>query len=160
VIFEPFESAPYRISRVEIGRVGAVQYIRTFWWILTGIPICGLLLLFFFRSTFGVLFGSLLLLWPITIPGRIILLTWKSAQKLTQQTTARVTEEAIYLSPPMGTGTRIPASWIKKIWAFGDILVVEGRLLNFVLIRKSAFTADQIQTMMQTFRTRRLMPKP
>lgn len=135
----PIQSAPYRISRVELGRVGALQYIRSFWWILISVPISGILILLFMTDSLSHLMGIMFLLWPLTIPGRVIAVTWRKARKLTESTTAEFKSDGLYLMPNDGIGTRVPWDWMRKVWQFGDIYVIEGRILQFIPVRKSAF---------------------
>lgn len=145
-----FSSKEFRISRTELARAGTLQYLRTFWFFLVGIPISGVLLLLFLKSPVGFAAGTLCLLWPISIPGRILTVSWKKSSKLNRPTVADVSKSEIILRTPDGaTGTRIPRDWVKKVWVFGDLFVIEGRQLNFVLIRKSAFTAGEQDQFLQ-----------
>ena len=87
--------------------------------------------------------GYMCLLWPLTIPGRIILVTWKRSKKLLCPTTAIFRSDGLYLRTNEGSGTRFPWQWTRKYWEFGDIFVFEGKVLQFVMVRKSAFTPEQ-----------------
>ena len=84
------ESEPFRITRLELARTGALQYIKTFWFILAGVPLAGILLLIFMPSKFGIAFGLLFLAWPLTIPGRVALVSWQKGNLLLKPTLVRL----------------------------------------------------------------------
>ncbi len=137
-------SQPYRISRTELARTGAVQYIRTFWFLLIGIPITGICLFVFIHTRLGLAAGTVCLLWPISIPGRILIVSWRKTGVLQGQTVAEVsTHEMVIKSFDGSKGTRIPRHWLRKFWTFGDLYVLEGGRFQFVLVRRSAFTPQQ-----------------
>lgn len=133
-------SEPFRITRLELARTGALQYIKTFWFILAGVPIAGILLLIFMPSKFGIAFGLLFLAWPLTIPGRVALVSWQKGNLLLKPTIAEITPNAILLrDEDSGKGIRVPNDWIRKVWTYADLYVIEGQRFKFVMLRKSAF---------------------
>lgn len=140
--------------RTELARAGTLQYLRTFWFFLIGVPISGVLLLIFLHSPVGLFAGTLCLLWPISIPGRILSVSWKKSSKLNSPTIAELNENELLLRSVDGaTGTRIPAHWVRNVWEFGDLYVVEGKRLNFVLVRKSAFKPAEQAQLLQILRS-------
>lgn len=137
------ESKPFRITRLELARTGAIQYLKSFWFILIGIPIAGIFLLIFMPNSFGKAFGTLFVLWPLTIPGRMAAVSWQKGNDLLQPTVAAVTSEEVLLRPTNGNkGTRVPNDWIRKVWTYADLIVIEGYRYQFVMLRKSAFPLE------------------
>jgi hypothetical protein len=74
-----FESEPYRVSRTDLARIASLEYLRTFWWVVIGIPLFGVIALIWGQGLLQVI-GMFALLWPFSIPARSILTTTKASK--------------------------------------------------------------------------------
>src|ERR1019366_2591504 len=121
---EPIVSETYTIRRMELAYATAALYVRTLWWALIGIPISGILILILFRLPIMEYLGAVMILWPITIPGRAAIITSDQRKLYIRPTIASFKEEAFYLNPEGGTPTRIPLTWIRRVLRRGEMYVL------------------------------------
>jgi hypothetical protein len=121
-------------------------YVRALWWALIGIPISGILIFALLPQAILKYIGAVMILWPITIPGRASLITSDQRKLYMKPTVARYLNGAFYLDPEGGTPTRIPADWIRRVLHRGSMFVLRGDRAKIVLVRASAFSLeDQLE---------------
>jgi hypothetical protein len=116
-------------------------YIRALWWILIGMPISGILIVWLLPQAIMKYIGFVMILWPITIPGRATVITGDQRKIYMKSTVTRYAEGAFYLDPVGGTPTRIPSDWIQRVFRRGDMYVLRGVKAKIILVRASAFSA-------------------
>lgn len=127
---------------MELAYATAALYVRTLWWALIGIPISGILILILFKLPIMQYLGAVMILWPITIPGRAVVITSDQRKLYMQRTVAAFRDEAFYLDPEGGTPTRIPLTWIRRAFRRGEMWVLVGDRGKVVLIKASAFSGE------------------
>jgi hypothetical protein len=132
-------SQPYTIRRMELSLIASVLYVRTFWWMLIGMPISGVLILLLLQNGAIRAMAVLMIVWPLTIPSRAGLVNMGLARRYRKPIRAIVTDDALYIEAPVGKGTKVPFAWIRRVWVRGDIWVVIGSYSRFVLVRATAF---------------------
>ena len=135
-------TSEYRLTRFQISQTMALQYIRTFWWILISVPVFGVLC--FALSTDLVIraCGLICLLWPFSIPARSFIVTSKASRQLLKPTTLFLTEDGIALSASDGTGMKLKTSSVRSIRRSGAVLVVQTMKLGLMLVPTNAFLND------------------
>jgi hypothetical protein len=139
---DPIVSEPYTIRRMELTYATAELYVRALWWALIGMPISGVLVIAFLPQPIMKYLGAVMILWPITIPGRAAVITSDQRKIYGRPTVARYLDGAFFLDPEGGTPTRIPSDWIHRVFRRGDLYVLRGMRAKIVLIRASGFSVD------------------
>lgn len=134
-----FASKPYKIRRMEISLTAAELYVRTFWWMLIGLPISGVLILAFIHEPVAKVLALVMLFWPATIPARAGILTYGAAKRYANALEMAVTDDGIFVRPTGGKNARIPWSWVRQVQRRGDLLIFLGPRAQFLLARTTAF---------------------
>ncbi|MHB8636299.1 MAG: hypothetical protein ACYC96_07485 [Fimbriimonadaceae bacterium] len=145
---QPIVSETYIIGRLELAYATAGLYVRTLWWALIGVPISGVLILFLLPLPIMRYLGAVMVLWPITIPGRALVITSDQRKLYSRPTVATFRDDAFYLDPEGGTPTRIPLSWMRRAQRRGTMWLLVGEKGKLVLIKAAAFSAEA-QAMIQ-----------
>ena len=141
---EPIVSETYIIGRLELAYATAALYVRTLWWALIGIPISGVLILILMPLPIMRYLGAVMILWPISIPGRAVVITVDQRKLYVRPTIASFREEGFFLDPEGGSPTRIPLTWVRRALRRGEMWFLVGDRGKVVLIKASAFsTVDQ-----------------
>lgn len=133
----------YGLGRADISLNYAIEYLRTFWWAIAGVPVFGLVCLILGRDAVVQAFGLVCLLWPLTIPARAFLLTSKASRQMMKPTTLEISEDCLLFSASDGTGTRLHTASIRSIRRRGGQFVIRTRMLAMSLVPVDAFLGDE-----------------
>lgn len=76
-----FATRPFRLSRLKVAYLYAEVYLRSFWWMIVGIPLFGIVLLSVGPEWLKPL-GVVMLFWPIVLPARARFTSWKLGKLL------------------------------------------------------------------------------
>lgn len=126
----PFESGVFTISRLQLARLSALEYVRSFWWFIGVIPLFGFIAIAFTSGLMQVI-GVFAVLWPFTIPARAILTTTKSSRLFTGGCKLIAHDDRLEFQgqSPLKNG-----KYPRMILSFGDIRDVIPRK-NYLLVR-------------------------
>lgn len=139
---EPIVSHPYVIGRLELAYASAGLYVRLLWWALIGVPIGGIATLVLLHTPIMQYLGAVMVLWPITIPGRALLLTRDQRKMYMQSTVATLREDGFYFDMDGRPATRVLRTWIVRSRIYGDLYCLMGHRGRVVWIKRSAFDDD------------------
>jgi hypothetical protein len=114
----------YRLGRQQLSLAAAQAYFLTFWWVIAGVPLGGLLLLLLTRDPVMQVCGLISLLWPITIPARAYIVTSKSSRQFTKPTTLFLAEDALVFQANDDTGRRLNLENVYRIDRRGGLYFV------------------------------------
>ncbi len=106
---------------------------------LIGLPISGILIVTTMTVPIMRYLGALMILWPITIPGRALVITSDQKKLYLRRTVATVREDGIYLDPEGGTPTRIRLDWIRRVRRQGDLWAIISGRGQVVFVKATAF---------------------
>lgn len=145
---EGIESEPYSIGRTELTYALSRAYLNTYWPVLVTFPIGALLLYIFMKNQVGVTGTLLLLSWPITIPARVGILSFKMWKNVRKRTQACLLNDEFLLSypdaDPDSPGLKITLNWIWRAVIIDSVLLLEARNHQLYPICFRAFQpADQ-----------------
>lgn len=137
-------SERYLISRTELAKLAAEEYIRKYWFIIIPIPLTGLLLLV---TSTGLTqaFGLMALMWPITIPARSVLGSSKPAKLFTQGVVLSADEDALYFAGDNGKGFKLDLGSVGDLEVRGAYLLIRMRRLAFVPVPISALPDERMR---------------
>lgn len=119
-----------------------MEYARNFWWVFIAIPIGGLLALIFAPNDLFRYFGTVCLLWPITIPARSALISARLAKLYSVETMAEVADGQLRFLRKDGKAGKIDLSAIRNTAIVANALVARTKSLGFVAIPNRAFESD------------------
>lgn len=143
---EPIRSETYTIGRLELAYATTAAYVRTFWWALVGVPISGVLIIAILSVPIMQYLGAVMVLWPITIPGRALLITDSHRRLYLRPTVCTLREDGVYLDPEGATPTRVPREWIHGVRRWRDVYLLFGAGTRLVVVKASAFApSDQVE---------------
>lgn len=142
-----FISEPYRVSRTDLARITSLEYLRTFWWVVIGIPLFGVIALIWGQGLLQVI-GMFSLLWPFSIPARSLLTTTKASKLFTGGVQLVVFEDRLeFRGQALGkSGKRlrlvVPLETVRDLVQRGQFHLVRTNRLEFAPIPLSAFTDE------------------
>lgn len=130
------QSKPYSIPRTVLARITAIYYLRTFWFVLLGPFLFGVILLFVGPNQAARIFGLILAIWPITIFSRALLLTGKSAKLWAKPTTVSIGDDAFYFESETEPVSRFKLRFegVRKVMTLGVFRLLQTRRFGFVPI--------------------------
>jgi hypothetical protein len=103
------------IARFELAKIAALEYFRNFWWFALVIPLFGVIAIVFGAGQLKII-GIMAVCWPLTIPGRSLLATGKSARLFTSGCIVWSDGENLYFEGDDGKGVRMkPENFRKRI---------------------------------------------
>ena len=135
-------SQTYTIGRLELAYATSGLYIRSLWWALIGMPLGGLGILFTMQLPLMKYLGTVMVLWPVTIPGRALIITSDQRKLYIKPTVTTFREKAFFLDPEGGTPTRIPLTWIKRAMRRGDMWLLVGDRGKLAMVKATAFSEE------------------
>ena len=120
------ESTEYRISRSQLVYWSANEYIRRFWPAFIAFPVSGLLLLVFMPTQVGIGLGTMMILWPLSIPARAILLTGRAAKRVLSPTRMVAEGEHVYfIVNPMDLNYRVNKKSVRDVIRRKEYVCIE-----------------------------------
>jgi hypothetical protein len=147
------ETASYRITRTEMARIASLEYLRSFWWVVIGIPLFGIFALIFGQGILQVI-GVSALLWPFSIPARSVLATSKPSRLFAGGVRMRLYDDRMeFLGETPGKNGKpyrmtLPLDAIRDVVQRGDFLLIRTFRLGFLPIRLAAFrTAEDLKVL-------------
>ena len=139
------KSKVYKLSRTEMARIASEEYVRTFWWLLAPVPLCGAAAIIFMKGPMQA-FGMLAVLWPFSIPARSVLSTTKASRLFSGGCHVEADEDGIVFIGEYNDGKRlryaIEMNRIKEVVKRRDILLIRLRIPGIAPIRVDAFESD------------------
>lgn len=132
-------SKVFLISRTQLARAASMQYLRRMWPVLIAFPIFGLAALILGPNRYVQVVGFFALLWPFSIPARIIIATWNKAKRLMRPTWVSLEKKVIYFHDEDGGGMQMPLEQVRRVDRRTEFYVFETRRFNFALIPVEAF---------------------
>ena len=142
---EPGFTTEYRLSRTEMARLAALEYLVNFWWVAAGVPLFGIVALIFGRGTIMEVIGMSALLWPFSIPARSVLATSKSSRLFTGGVEMAVFEDRLEFrgQTPEKSGRRLRMKLdgqdIRDAKVRGRFILVRTAFFGFVPIPAQLF---------------------
>jgi hypothetical protein len=139
-------SKVFTISRPQFVRVASVQYLKRMWPIFGAFPAFGLLALIFGPNQFIKVIGFFAILWPFSIPARVVMVSWNKAKRLMQPTWVGLEDGVLYFHDQEGGGTKLPLTQIRRVDKREGFYVFETRMFNFALVPIDSFEeADRVK---------------
>ena len=133
----------YRLRRTDISLSYAIEYFRSFWWAISGMPVFGLVCLILVHDAVVKMFGAVCLLWPLTVPARAFILTSKASRQMMKPTVVELTSEHLLFKAADGTGTRLHLEVVRSVRRRGHLYVIRTRRLAMGLIPVEAFLGEE-----------------
>jgi len=134
---------PFRMTRIELASVGALEYARQFWWVFAAIPISGIVALALAPNNLFRYFGTVCILWPVTIPARAAIISSRLAKLFSVETIAEVSEGQLRFARKDGKGGKIDLTAIRNTAIVANALVARTKSLGFVAIPDRAFESTE-----------------
>jgi hypothetical protein len=141
------KSEPYSIPRIVLARLTALYYLRTFWFVLLGPFLFGIVLLFVGPNQTARIFGLILAIWPMTVFSRALLLTGKAAKLWGKPTTVTLAEDGYYFESQGEPVSRLKLRFesIRRVIPLGRYLLFQTRRFGFVPIPDDALPTDALK---------------
>jgi len=145
---KPFESGVFHLSRTELARFSAFEYVRTFWWFIGVIPLFGVIMMIWTNGLMQII-GMFAFLWPFTIPARAVLTTTKSSRLFTGGCKLFVYEDRLEFigQSPLKDGKYprmiIEMFNVRDVVKRGDKFLVRTIKLGMLPISAEALTPEQ-----------------
>jgi hypothetical protein len=122
--------------------MGALEYLRLFWWFAAIIPLFGLFAVIVGSGAVRAV-GAMALLWPITIPSRSLMATGRAGRMFSAGCHMEADDENVTFSGNPDRQPRLrfvlPMSDIRDLLDRGDYLLLRTRRFGFVPIPLEAF---------------------
>jgi hypothetical protein len=125
---------------MQISLAGAELYVRTFWFVLIGVPIFGLIALIIGTTPIIRYIGMVSLLWPVTIPARAGLITSRVGRQLMRPTVVEILEEAVVFEDSQDPAVRMGM----RYESIRSVRIMRG--LYALMTRRFAFTVFPIDS--------------
>jgi hypothetical protein len=134
------QSKPYTIPRTVLSRITALYYLRTFWFVLIGPFLFGIILLFVAPNQTYRYFGFFLAVWPMTIFTRALLLTGKAAKIWSKSTVMTVDKDAFLFESQTEPVSRFKLRFesVRKVVPLVGFQLLQTRRFGFVPIPEGA----------------------
>jgi len=153
LVLKPFESEVFRLSRTELARLSAFEYVRTFWWFIGVVPIFGFAAMVWTNGLMQII-GLFAFLWPFTIPARAVLTTNKTSRLFTGGCKLAAHEDRLEFvgQSPLKNGKYprmiVPLMDLRDVVQRGPYLLVRTIKLGMLPLSAAALTPDQSQTLL------------
>ena len=139
------ETTEYRISRSQLVYWSANEYIRRFWPAFIAFPITGILLIVLMQSQVGLALGTIMIMWPLSIPARSILLTGRAAKRVLSPTRMVAEGEHIYfIVNPMELNYRVNKKSIRDVVLRREYVVIELWRFKMIFVPLANFN-DKVE---------------
>ena len=139
-------SDTYSLTRTEMARLTAEEYIRRFWYIAGIVPVFGLGLLIFSSGAMQV-FGMICVLWPFSIPARAVIVSTKSSRLFTASCHVEATPEEISFIGEYKDGKRlrykVDTDRLKQVIRRKGLIILWSRTFGFIPVKESAFKSEK-----------------
>lgn len=123
-------------------RAASLQYLRRMWPIFVAFPLFGLVAMIIGPNQFVRAIGFLALLWPFSIPARVLLGSWGKAKQLMRPTWVSLEDRVLYFHADDGTGMKLPLDQVRRVDRRSECYVFETRRFNFALVPVGAFDEE------------------
>ena len=128
------------------------EYVRRFWIAFAAFPITGLLLILFMPMPFTMAFGTLLILWPFSIPARSIIFTGRAAKRVLSPTRMVAEGEHLYfITDPMDHNYRVNKRSIRDVVVRKEYLVIELWKFKMIYVPREALKSENDIERLRTF---------
>ena len=139
------ETTEYRISRSQLVYWSANEYIRRFWPAFIAFPVTGILLIILMPMSVGFALGTILIMWPLSIPARSILLTGRAAKRVMSPTRMVAEGEHVYfIVNPMELNYRVNKKSIRDVVLRREYVVIELWRFKMIFVPLDCFI-DKIE---------------
>lgn len=130
------QSKPYTIPRTVLSRITALYYLRTFWFLLIGPFLFGLVLMLIGPNEISRFFGVVLVVWPLTVFARSLLLTRKNAKVWAKPTVMMVAEDAFLFESQTEPVSRYKLRFesVRKIVPMMGYILIQTKRFGYVPI--------------------------
>ena len=146
------ETTEYRISRSQLVYWSANEYIRRFWPAFIAFPVTGILLIVLMPIQVGFALGTILIMWPLSIPARSILLTGRAAKRVMSPTRMVAEGEHIYfIVNPMDLNYRVNKKSIRDVVLRNEYVVIELWRFKMIFVPLANFTDKVAVEQLQDF---------
>lgn len=139
----PLRTRPYRIGRATIAWIAIEEYVRRFWWLVGSIPLFGVLLLVLIDHPTAQLVGAVALIWPVSIPARGALATWKSGKKFGDEVVMDADGDVLLFRRPEGGGWKLRVESVRGVVRMRGHFVLRLAGFGFVPIPEHAFEGPE-----------------
>lgn len=143
------QSQPYTIPRTVLARITALYYLRTFWFVLIGPFLFGLVLMLVGPNQMARFFGMILVIWPLTVFVRSLLLTGKNAKVWAKPTVMTVAEDAFLFESQTEPISRFKLRFesVRRVMPLMGYLLIQTRKFGYVPIPESAIPKDSLENL-------------
>ena len=134
------QTQPYFIPRTVLSRLAALYYLRTFWFVLVGPFLFGIVLLFVGPNQIARVFGVILAIWPATVFTRSLLLTGKVARVWSKPTVMTVDKDAFLFESQTEPVSRQKLRFesVRKVVSIAGYDLIQTRRFGFVPVPREA----------------------
>ncbi|MFZ4508702.1 MAG: hypothetical protein ACOYON_13485 [Fimbriimonas sp.] len=116
-------------------RLATEAYLLTLGWAMVSIPLFGLIVLFFPLGPVVQVVGWIALTWPLTIPMRGYLVSYRLAKRYGKPHRLRLDGEWLLVAPDSGEqGVKLKLDSIRSVRKRGDWAVVLTRSLKVLVV--------------------------
>ena len=150
-------SKRYQISRVELARLAAEEYVRSFWWFLGITPLFGIVALV---TTTGLLqvIGWFAILWPFSIPARAVISSSRAGKLFAKGTWFKLEDGVLYFHGDDGKGMKLTLRGVRDAVMRGEFLVLRTRRYGIVPIPVGAVSQDELRYLLESVGKARAIP--
>ncbi len=142
---ERIETAEYRISRSQLVYWSANEYIRRFWPAFIAFPISGILLFILMPNSAGIGLGTMMIMWPLSIPARSIIFTSRAAKRVICPTRMVAEGEHLYfIVDPLDLNYRVNKKSIRDVVIRKEYVCIELWKFKMIFVPLDAFI-DKIE---------------
>lgn len=143
------QSQPYTIPRTVLARITALYYLRTFWFVLIGPFLFGLVLMFIGPNQLARFFGVVLVIWPLTAFARSLLLTGKNARVWAKPTVMTVADNAFLFESQTEPISRFKLRFesVRKVMPLMGYLLIQTRRFGYVPVPESAVPKGSLENL-------------
>ena len=131
------QSQPYSVPRPVLARLTALYYLRTFWFILIGPFVLGVILMSVGPNSISRFFGAILAIWPATVFMRAFLLVGKNAKVWSKKTVMTVSGDA-FLFESESSKLRLRFEGVRKVFPLAGYQILQTRTFGFVPVPTAA----------------------
>lgn len=143
------QSQPYTIPRSVLARLTALYYLRTFWFVLIGPFLFGLVLTIVGPNQMSKFFGAILVIWPLTVFARSILLTSKNAKVWAKPTVMTVAEDAFLFESQTEPISRFKLRFesVRRVMPLMGYLLIQTRKFGYVPVPEAAAPKGSLENL-------------
>ncbi len=138
------QSQPYTIPRTVLARLTAFYYLRTFWFLLIGPFLFGLVLMFLGPNEVSRFFGVVLVVWPLTVFARSLLLTYRNAKVWARPTVMTVAEDAFLFESQTEPVSRFKLRFesVRRIVPLMGYYLLQTRRFAYIPVPEEAISKE------------------